>query len=66
MNDRYRMGPWLSKLEKERGDLLEKVQTLVNEAVCSYANGQLSSSTRNLRILQDPLDKKLPKQGTKK
>ena len=30
MNDRYRMGPWLSKLEKERGDLLENVQTIVS------------------------------------
>lgn len=60
MNDRYRMGPWLSKLEKERGDLLENVQTIVSEAACAYANGQLASSTRKLRKLQELLNKKLP------
>ena len=69
MNDKYGASsfhPWVSALEKQRGDLLEQVRTLVDEAVCAYANGRLSSSTRKLRKLQSILDAKLPRKGTKK
>ena len=69
MNDRYGASSfhqWISKLEKERGELLEQIQTLVSEATCAYADGRLSSSTRKLRKLQNLLNNKLPRKGTKK